>query len=236
MTRRIIGELAYVLHQRPYRETSALVDLLTLHHGCISVVGRGMRGGSRRQSAMQPFGRVMVGCAGRGALMTLTAAEAVGHRTLMGSALFSGLYLNELVLRLMKHDDAHPEVFVGYEVALDALAGGRDIEPALRRFEILLLQETGYEINFDADAATDAPIEAARCYRFEADVGFTPVDAAPDDRSIYRGATIMAVREGNLVEAAVRRAAKHLLRRALAPHLGERPLQARTLFAAKRSS
>ncbi len=234
MTRRISGELAYVLHRRPYRETSALVELLTLQHGCMSVVGRGLRGGSKRQATLQPFGRILIGCSGRGSLMTLTSVEAAGYRTLVGDALFAGLYLNELVLRLMKHDDAHPAVFVGYEAALDALMAGEDIESALRQFELLLLQESGYEINFEVDAHTQAPIEPTMTYRFEADVGFSKVDAVAEERAVYSGSTIAAIRAGDYSDPAVRRAAKRLMRRALAPHLGERPLRTRSLFAGKR--
>jgi DNA repair protein RecO (recombination protein O) len=234
MTRRITGEVAYVLHQRPYRETSALIDLLTLQHGCISVVGRGVRGGGRRQTRLQPFGRILIGCAGRTALMTLTSIEVVGHRTLDGRALFSALYLNELVLRLMKHEDAHPALFFGYEDALDRLMVDRDVEPVLRRFEKLLLQESGYEIDFETDAESGARIDSTAVYRFDPAVGFRRVQEAVDDRWVYSGATMMAISKDQFDDPRTRRAAKRLLRRALAPHIGDRPLQTRALFNSRR--
>ena len=51
MTRRIVDEPAYVLHVRAYRETSAIIDLLTLQHGRVSVVARGVRRRARRPTA-----------------------------------------------------------------------------------------------------------------------------------------------------------------------------------------
>ncbi len=230
MTRRIVNELAYVLHQRPYRETSALVELLTVEHGCVSVVGRGVRAGRRTAPGLHPFGRILVTCSGKSALLTLTHAESLDRHVLQGRALFSGLYLNELILRLVKHDDGHPALFVAYEEALAALAAGEEIESVLRRFEKALLRECGYGIDFEFDAETGRSIEPLRCYRFQPDVGFVGVAERADDRSVFSGATLLAIRDDGYHDADVRRAAKRLLRRALAPHLGDRPLNTRSLF------
>ncbi len=106
MTRRIVDEPAYVLHVRAYRETSAIIDLLTLQHGRVSVVARGVR--RARGGQPHPFGRLSVGCSGRGQLLTLAGYDSISHRWLTGDALYAGLYLNELLLRLLRDDDPHP--------------------------------------------------------------------------------------------------------------------------------
>jgi hypothetical protein len=54
---------------------------------------------------------------------------------LIGEALFSGLYLNELLIRLLPAEDPHPGVFDHYAATLLALAEGRPLEPLLRSFE-----------------------------------------------------------------------------------------------------
>jgi DNA repair protein RecO (recombination protein O) len=228
VTRRFADEPAYVLHARPYRETSAIVDLLTLRFGRVSAVARGVRGGRRGAQPPRPFDRLSVACSGRAQLLTLTSFDSITPRWLTGDALFAGLYLNELLLRLLRDDDAHPAVFEGYEPTLDALSV--DAEPALRCFERLLLRECGYEITFDCDADTGAAINADACYRFAPDVGFQSVDEGADERHVYAGATLRAIDRDDYRDPGVRRAAKQIMRRALAPHLGDRPVGSRALY------
>jgi DNA repair protein RecO (recombination protein O) len=227
MTRRIVDEPAYVLHARAYRETSAIIDLLTLQHGRISVVARGVR--RARGGQPHPFGRLSVGCSGRGQLLTLTGFDSISHRWLTGDALYAGLYLNELLLRLLRDDDPHPVLFAGYERTLERLTDIAD-EAALRIFERLALKECGYEVSFGFDAETGEPVEPARSYRFVPDVGFHAVDEAVDDRLVFGGATLCAIAADDYSDNSVRRSAKQIMRRALAPHLGERPIGSRELF------
>ncbi len=229
MTRRIVGEPAYVLHARAYRETSALLDLLTFAHGRISVVARGVRRSRKGGGGPHPFGRIVIGCSGRGALLTLTGFDALSHRWLTGGALYAGLYLNELLLRLLRDDDPHPRLFEGYECALDGLLGG-DAEPALRLFERLVLKECGYEVTFDVDAESGNAVRDASNYRYVPDLGFHAVPDAVDDRAVFRGSTLLAIAADDYTDDVVRRAAKQIMRRALAPHLGDRPIGSRALY------
>jgi DNA repair protein RecO (recombination protein O) len=228
MTRRIVDEPAYVLHARAYRETSAIIDLLTLQHGRLSVVARGVRR-ARGGGQPHPFGRLSVGCSGRGQLLTLTGFDSISHRWLTGDALYAGLYLNELLLRLLRDDDAHPVLFSGYERTLEQLTDGAD-EAALRIFERLALKECGYEVSFGFDAETGEPVRPTRSYRFVPDVGFHAVDEAVDHRLVFGGATLCAIATDDYSDDVVRRSAKQIMRRALAPHLGDRPIASRALF------
>jgi DNA repair protein RecO (recombination protein O) len=229
MSRRIVAEPAYVLHSRAYRETSAIIDLLTLAHGRVSVVARGVRRSRKGAGPPAPFGRLSVGCSGRGQLLTLTGCDPVSHRWLTGEALYAGLYLNELLLRLLRDDDAHPRLFDGYERALDGLLGGA-AEPALRLFERLLLKECGYEITFAFDAESGEAVVHAASYRFVPDIGFHAVNEAADGRLVFSGATLLAIAADDYADVNVRRAAKQIMRSALAPHLGDRPIGSRALY------
>jgi DNA repair protein RecO (recombination protein O) len=229
MTRRVVGEAAYLLHARPYRETSGLLELLTERYGRVSCVGRGLRG-QRRAQAPVPFVRMRVGFGGRSALMNWNGFEVEARHALEGRALFSGLYLNELMLRVLRNDDPHPSVFAGYERTLAELAASADLEAALRRFERLLLRECGYEITLDTDAETGEAIDADATYRFTPDTGFSRCDESPDGARTFLGATLLAIHGDDYADQHVRRAAKRILRRALEPHVGERPLVSRELF------
>lgn len=227
------AEHAFVLHVRPYRETSAIVSLVTLEHGRIDVVARGVRGSRRKRAdALAPFVRLQVAWTGRTQLRTLTAFEPVEHRWLSGRALFAGMYLNELLLRLLRPDDPHPELFGGYDRTVSALAEGVPIEPELRRFEKLLLRECGYELVFDRDADNGEPVAPGQAYCFEPELGFRRVGSGSDGG--YPGALLLAIAADRFETTEVRRAAKRILRQALAPHLGDRPLHSRALFRVTR--
>jgi DNA repair protein RecO (recombination protein O) len=239
MAARIQGEAAFALHSRPYRETSAIAELLTLQHGLVSVVARGVRGPRRQRGrgglSILPFTRLIVSCAGRTQLLTLTSADAVRHHWLTGAALYAGLYVNELVLRLLKHQDPHSELFLGYEATVAGLdVPGADIEPVLRRFEKLLLRESGYELVFDYEASSGQPVEPAGSYRFVPELGFVRAPMAvaegESDDLVLSGATLLAIAADDYSNPDNRRAAKRIIRRALVPHLGGRGLHSRTLF------
>lgn len=230
VTRRIQGEPAYALHSRPYRETSSIIDLLTRQYGRLSVVARGTRSSGRGKGQPRQFDRLLVGCSGRSALLTLTGCEPLSHRWLTGDALYAGLYLNELLLRLLRDDDPHPRLFEGYEETLDRLVAVVDPEPALRGFERLLLKESGYELTLTHAAESGDSIVSSAGYRYVPDVGFYRVSEMIDDRLVFGGATLLAIAVNDYANEQVRRAAKQIMRRALAPHLGDKPLRSRALY------
>ena len=90
---------AYVLHSRAYKETSALVDFLT-PQGRVRAVLRRARG--KGGSLVRPFVPLEVELRGRGELKNVGRMDSIGIAAwLHGDALFSGLYLNELLMRLL---------------------------------------------------------------------------------------------------------------------------------------
>lgn len=218
---------AYVLHSRPYRDTSALVDLLTLHEGVQRVVWRGARG-SRKGSGPQPFVPLMVALAGRSELKTLASAETAGHYVLLqGDQLFSGLYLNELLLRLLRPADPQPMLFAAYQGALEALASPNPVEPVLRRFEWQLLDVLGYGFSLTVDALGQ-PIDAQARYVWESEQGLVRIEMPPG--AGFSGAALLKIAGDDWDDPMTLRTAKLLMRQALSVHLGDRPLMSRQLF------
>lgn len=216
---------AYVLHSRAYRETSALVDLLT-PQGRLRAVLRGARG--KAGTLARPFVPLEVELRGRGELKTVGRLEAAGIANLLGgAALFSGLYLNELLIRLLAAEDPHPIVFDHYTMTLLALAEGRALEPLLRAFEWRLLGELGYGFALDRDRH-GLPVVASGLYRLRADAGLEPVGQLQP--GVFQGAELLAMADADWSAPGALAAAKRLMRQALAPHLGGRPLVSRELF------
>jgi DNA repair protein RecO (recombination protein O) len=227
---------AYLLHRRPYRESSQLLELLTAQYGRVGAVARGLRRRSRGGSPgalLQPFSPLLVGLVGRGELKNLAGVETGGGLApLQGDALLSGLYVNELLVRLLHRDDPQPGIFASYAAVLAALAGGEPIEPALRRFECELLEALGYAFAFDRDARGGRPVEAAGRYVFEPGVGLYAQPPGAGG-STFAGADLLRVATGDFGDSAGR-AAKGVLRSALGELLGERPLRSRQLFLRRR--
>lgn len=230
---------AYVMHSRPYRDSSALLEMFTAEHGRISLVARGARRQYRKGSSaalLQPFTPVLVSFSGRSQLKTLVAIESArGMLALRGERMFSGMYMNELLVRLLHHNDAHPALFAAYDQALQALSGSDAVDTVLRRFEFTLLDELGYGFDLGVDGVSGEPILAGCWYRYEPNVGLVAC-AAPGERTgfVIAGTDVIALATGDIGGSA-RQAAKRLLREALAVHLGEEPLRSRELFRASTS-
>ena len=220
---------AYVLHSRAYRDTSALGDLLTLDHGLQRVVWRGARG-QRRKLAPQLFVPMLVGMTGRSELKTLTQAEIAGRFSLLqGDTLYSGLYLNELLVRLLTSADPQPLLFAAYQQALEQLAEGAPLEPVLRRFEWQLLDSLGYGFSLENDA-NGHPLIAQQRYIWHATDGLQPITDPLQADAGLPGTALLAMAADDWSAAITLRAAKQLMRQALAAQLGDRPLVSRTLF------
>ncbi len=123
-TTRVSLQPAYVLHHRPYRDSSLLLEIFTPDHGRVGLVARGARSPkSRLYGVLQPFQPLLISWVGRGELATLSGAEANGPpQRLQGKSVISGFYINELLLRLLHRHDPHAALFDGYARTLPLLA------------------------------------------------------------------------------------------------------------------
>ncbi|HDY82829.1 MAG: DNA repair protein RecO [Gammaproteobacteria bacterium] len=231
---RVSLQPSYILHSRPYRDSSALLEVLTAEYGRISLVARGARRRSRGVSSaalLQPFIPLLLSFSGRTELKTLTATEAVGKVSMLrGERMFSGLYVNELVVRLLHQHDAHPQLFAAYARTLQALAGNEVVDTVLRRFEFSLLHELGYSFDLSVDGASGAPVRENLWYHYHPDFGMVARgDAVDQSHPAFGGSDLLLMASGEF-GGQVRLTAKRLLRQALATHLGNTPLRSRDLF------
>ena len=226
-TERVQQQAGFVLHTRPYRNTSLLVEIFSRDHGRVGAIAAGARAAKSRQAPLlQPMQPLSLSWSIRGDLARLTGVEAIGSSGMSaaGRALWCGLYCNELLMRLTHRGDAHPALYDCYADTLAALAS--DHELALRRFENVLLAECGYGLPLQHDAVGNS-IEADLYYRYLADEGFVPFAGPADGAGLndgYSGRTLLTLAAGELPDPEARSQAKRLLRNAIAQHL-DRPLQ-----------
>ncbi|SFR75117.1 DNA replication and repair protein RecO [Marinobacter daqiaonensis] len=227
-------EPAYVLHRRPFRETSLLVDLFTLNHGRIGVVARGASGPkSALKAQLQPFQPLLVDWTGRSDLKTLTQADPrSGVRLGHGRSLYSGFYLNELLQKLLSPNDPSPVLFAAYIDALADLADNPDdVEPVLRRFEMSLARGLGYGFAWDQAMDTGEPVQAMAYYCYDPQQGIL---ATPTDQARLTGLSgqiLLDLAQGDLSSPRSRRLAKQVMRSLTDFLLQGKPLNSRALFA-----
>jgi DNA repair protein RecO (recombination protein O) len=234
---RVLLQPAFVLHRRSYRDTSLLLEVFGQDYGRLGMVARGAAGSrSRLKGLLQPFTPLWLSWSGAGELATLIAAEEAGcplplppHRVL------AGLYANELLLRLLPRLDPHPGLFAAYQVLLTELVAIPGAEPPLRRFEKRLLEELGYGLTLDREAASGAPIVAEQQYCYVLDRG--PLVASQAQAGVpISGRGLMGLRDGILNDPTVLKEVKRLTRAALAEQLRGRALKTRELYRVRRES
>src|SRR5699024_6628069 len=170
--RRYQLEPAYLLHQRPYGETDAVLEVFTRTHGRIGLFAKGVRSGrSRRAGVLQPFGELLLSWVSRSELGFLRTVEASQTPfALAGTAMVSGCSLNELLIRLLRRDDPQPDIYQDYSRALQQLAGGAEEDYVLRVFEKRLLAGSGYGLMLEHDAEGE-PVQPNLQYEYLPEIG-----------------------------------------------------------------
>ncbi|MGQ0619701.1 MAG: DNA repair protein RecO [Panacagrimonas sp.] len=222
--RRVSLQPAWILKSSPYGDTSLLVEAISQDFGRVGLVARGVRGPkSKTRVLLQSFRPLLLSWNEAGDLGTLTGVEANGLPVgLSGEQVFSGWYLNELLLRLLHRHDPHAAVFAAYTDAIDMLA--ETDARALRFFEKRLLSELGFGLDLPDD------LDPERCYRLDPER--EPMPCANDDINAIPGSSLIALRDDSLHSARELHDARTVLRAALAPHLGDRPLAAAQVLRA----
>lgn len=227
----VLLEHAFVLHQRPYRDSSQLLECLTAAHGRVGLVARGSRRARSPQRALlQPFVPLRLSWLRRGELGRLTHVEPEGPSyTLEGQRLLAGFYASELLLRLTARSDPNPDAFSCYSRCLAQLAGPAHVARALRVFELELLGALGYGLELDADSATGEPLRGDASYVYELEQGLRRIERADPESDVYSGKDLLSLRDRALDDDSLR-TAQRLLGRVLRAHLGERPLKSRLVL------
>lgn len=241
----------YVLHRRPYRESSQIVDLFCEKQGRFSALYRV----SKKQPTLQPFIPYHMQFSGRGDLkycqhveihypdFKMSDGQAFDERSLRGKDLrgknlYCGFYLNELIMRLTWKGEPQTELFVVYQQTLKGLLlldNDQQSEPFLRRFEFHLLTLLGYQYNWRQDSDC-RDIQPEQFYGFDPTCGFKALNAENygsnsfATRSGFPGETILAIASDDWQHAMSWKVAKQIARLALQPLLGNKPLKSRELF------
>jgi len=229
--RRVQQQPAYILHHRPFRDSSQILDLISRDHGKLSLVARGSRGAkSRLRGILRPFMPLSMSWLLKSDLGTLTGAEVHGAPlSLSGDALLSGYYVNELLLHFLHRHDPQPDIFGLYAQSIQSLAAAQSIAPCLRQFEIELLRQIGYALNFEHESTTQQALQPHHYYEYRVEQG--PVEASKKEGSlVFSGAILTAIGAQQFDDPDTLRAANRLMREVVSFHLGGKELKSRKVL------
>lgn len=224
----IVLQPAFILHTRAYRDSSLLVSLLTLQHGHITVLAKGCKSRPQMRALLSPFISLLVSWSGKGELPVLGKVEPNDiSYNLAGTALLSGIYINELLIKLLPQHDPHANVYALYQQTLQKLQHDSQ-HLALRIFEKRLLIALGYGLQFDKEANGDK-IDAASWYYFKSGVGFLKSVAHIGEFELFSGKTLLALHHEQFDSESIKDA-KKLLQSVLQHVLGNKIINSKSFF------
>lgn len=231
---RVDDQPGWIVHARPYRETSLLLEAWSRDYGRFGLIARGVRREKPRQprALLQPLVPLSLGWSGQGELATLVAVEARTQPPLLaGELLVCAIYVNELVMRLLPRHDAMPELFDAYEATLQQLAANTTPAWTLRRFERDLLAEIGYGLICDSEADSGEPIDPQRDYVYLPEHGAVAYANQPNVLRV-RGSALLALAEDCMPGAADLSCLRRLMRALIVHQLGGGVLRSWSMFGA----
>lgn len=229
--RRVQQQPGYVLHQRPFRDSSQILDIVTRDYGKIAVVARGSRGSkSRLAGVLRPFLPLRVSWVSKSELGTLTGAESVGRPAGMtGDTMLSAYYINELLINFLQKYDPQPEIYALYETVLQSLVGRSDVAASLRSFEMEFLSLLGYAVNLNHEFGSTETLLAEQYYEYRMEQGPVAVQRS-EGPLVFSGALLSGVAEQRFDDADVLRVANRLMHDIIRFHLGGKELKSRKVL------
>jgi DNA repair protein RecO (recombination protein O) len=234
---------AFVLHQRPYRDSGRILEMFTQVHGRITLFARGVTRTTARTGAkaasllpvLQPFHPLLVSWTGRGEAGQFTGAELDGpFIALPPPQLMSACYLNELLMHLLVRHDPYPQVYAWYAQTLLTLKSSAQVLRPLRLFEKHLLEAIGYGLSLEHEAASGVPVQAEQTYLYRLDHGPQRVVGVADGGGVFAGTSLLSLAREELTDARSCADARRLLRAALDRCLEGRQLKTRQVMESLR--
>ena len=167
----------YILHQKPYGESRSLIYLFSEEWGVVHGIGK---------KNLPLFVPIQFFGNGKNSLKTFSQSQILqNHITLTGQSLYAGMYLNEILQKLLPVEEPFAEIWQAYQQCVANMAT-LFVEPAqspydmtfikwhLRRFENVLFEQLGYGFDFAKDALGDLIVPSQR-YQYQLQQGFMPV-------------------------------------------------------------
>ncbi len=224
------AEPGFIIHSRPFKEKSLLLDLYTLNYGHIRAVARVSKSSaSRSMGVYQPFLPLNLTLRqSKGSLWNLS--EAFMQRQMFNletPRVFSAIYLNELLYYLTIPQDPEPRLFASYLESLEKLECGEDEFMILRNFEEILIESLGFAPNFETVHGENLKNDSY--YIYLPKTGF--VESNDFDNFLFSGSDLVNIRNHELSAKNTRIALKNLNKIIVDSLLNGKSLKSRELYS-----
>lgn len=219
---------AYILQSKKYRETSLILDVLTRDFGIVSLLAKGVRTKkSKTAGLLLSFSALKFSYIGENELKTLTYVELDSSNIkLSGISLYSGFYINELLIHFLHKYDPHPEAFYEYQQCLLHLTQTDNIEQILRFFELNLMDIVGYGVQLTIDSTTEITVNVEKNYYYMGEIGMVE-----SNDGYVTGATLLDMAARKPMSKQGLFESKQLMRRIIDFHLQNKQLKSRAVLA-----
>lgn len=229
-------EHAFVLHSMPYLNSSLLINLFTLQFGRLFILAKGAkRKKSNLQGVLMPFLPLLVSYGRKNNQLSILHHAEIHEcykfpLSTNTELLFSGLYMNELLVKLIPVNEPYPNLYNIYQQTLNNIRVYKKSEIYLRLFEKHLLSNIGYglELNYEINGNS---IISNKWYNFEYGNGFSLTKSSFNEGSFF-GKNLLALRNENLLTYDEIKDAKRLLNHVIFIILGSKKLNSINLLYA----
>ena len=236
-THRVNQQPAFILHSRPYTETSLIIEIFSPDYGQVGLLAKGARNPkNHKRGVLQPFQPLLMNWVGKGELPILSSVE-------QGESVFyfdyksrvCGFYANELIYKLLQRRDPHPrlfEYFFELMAYLDVCTiENKERELALRAFEKKLLAEIGYGLILDRDIDQQELIDPELLYHYIPERGPEIYQSsAKSSPLIVSGMVLHCIDRNHYPSDQLMRQAKQFMRQILQILLNDKPVHSRRLL------
>lgn len=186
---------SFIIHSRPFRETSVIYDILTNSNGLISIIAKGIKT-KKDGLSMQPFKEIQLTFT-KAKLPLLTKHEVIrSYIDISKKYMLAGLYFNELIYKFIPKNEPLPSLFDLYKNQLNYMSQtNTKSENILFRFEYLFLKEIGYEINHIYQ--DKYIINKDKRYYYKFGEGFKELDNTADPRTTISSKSLFYLLNNN---------------------------------------
>jgi DNA repair protein RecO (recombination protein O) len=221
------GLSAWLLHQRPAKNSTTEVFFFTRERGLVRAYCQGGRSPKKR-AILQPFTPLWLTINERSYGTYVKQVEiAETSELLQGEILLAGMYINEVLYRALKPDVSEPMLYETYASTILGLVGcssRMQLEISLRKFERNLIYLSGYQISYTEEANTARAVLEDKYYTFVPSEGFVLASQG------FLGAHILSIAADVWTDADVLKTAKHIMRRAINHLVDGAVIETRALY------
>ncbi|MFT6734285.1 MAG: DNA repair protein RecO (recombination protein O) [Polaribacter sp.] len=226
---------AFILHSRPFKETSLILHCFTQKFGSMSLIAQGIKrkNSQAKRAILQPFNLLQVQFTGKGELKILCDSELIEFKPQpKGNALACCYYLNELMLRALEEWQEYPELFSLYTDLIQQfnLCGKKNMAVMLRNFEIALVTFLGLSPDWEYDIE-EKTIDNNSYYEYISENGFQKIEQPKrtHTQNIFSGKTLLSISRRDFLDIDMKEC-QRITQRLIRPLIGNRPLESRKMW------